>query len=299
MNKSSKELHHIEKFFSLSPDMLCIVTIAGYFERVNPAFKQILGYSSEELLAEPFVNLVHPDDLASTQAELDKLARGEATIHFENRYLCKSGQYRWFSWKAFYETKTGFLYAIARDITDKKALEKQLIELSRLDPLTSALNRRAFTEVCLIELKAAVRHHYPISLIIVDVDFFKEYNDNKGHIQGDKILRKVSSTIKRLLRRSTDLIARYGGDEFLILLSHTNLDQAINVAEHVRQTVEGLKIPYKIAGIQETLTITLGVTTIVPNKNYSVNQLIAAADAALYKAKKAGRNQVVGVDFNT
>lgn len=299
MNQFSKELYHIEKFFSLSPDLLCVANNAGYFERVNPAFTQILGYSMQELLSKPFINYVYVADIATTQAELDKLSQGStATIHFENRIICKDGTYRWYSWKAYYETETGLLYAIARDITEKKQLENKLIELSRLDHLTGVLNRRAFTEMCLTEIKVAVRHHYPISLVIIDVDYFKDYNDSQGHIQGDKILRKVSNTLKKQLRRSSDLISRYGGDEFLALLSHTNLEQALSVAEHLRTTVEQLKIPYEVGESPSYLTITLGVTTILPTKNYSVNQLIAAADAALYKAKNAGRNQVVGIDFS-
>ncbi len=298
MNEFSNKLYHFEKFFSLSPDLLCVANIAGYFEQVNPSFTQILGYSENELLAEPFVTFIHLEDIANTQAELAKLAKGIATIHFENRLKCKNGTFRWFSWKAFYETETGLLYATARDVTEKKELETKLIEFSRLDPLTAVLNRRAFTELCSSELKTAARNQYPISIIIIDVDYFKEFNDNKGHIQGDKILKKISKTLKKHLSKSTDLIARYGGDEFLVLLSHTNLLQAINVAEELRQSVENLKIPYKLTDTSKILSITLGVTTITPNKNYSVNQLIIAADEALYKAKKAGRNQVLGFDFN-
>ena len=297
MAKSNQESFHIEKFFSLSPDLLCISNIAGYFERVNPAFTQILGYSIEELLSQPFVNLIHPEDINQTQAELDKLAQGEVTLHFENRYRSKTGKYRWFSWKAYFETETGLLYAIARDITEKKILEEKLLEQTRLDPLTGVLNRRAFTEICSQELKDAVHKHFPISLVIIDVDYFKAYNDNKGHIQGDKILKKISKTIQKHLRNSTDLISRYGGDEFLVLLNHTTLKQAMSVAEHLRSSVDALKISYQNKNAQETISITLGVTTILPDKNYSVNKLIAVADAALYKAKKAGRNQVVGMRF--
>jgi len=299
MTKDSNTLFHIEKFFSLSPDLLCIANIAGYFESINPAFTQILGYSVEELMAQPFINLIHADDVKKTQAELDKLAQGDVTLNFESRYCCKSGEYRWFSWKAYFETETGLLYAIARDITEKKILEKKLLEQSRLDPLTDVLNRRAFTELSSKELKSAVRKQYPISLVIIDVDYFKEYNDNKGHIQGDKTLRKISKTIQKHLRRNTDLISRYGGDEFLLLLKQTTLEQAMNVAEHLRKTIDALNLSYENMSKKKNITITLGVTTILPDKNYSVNKLIAVADAALYKAKNAGRNQVVGMDFIT
>lgn len=297
MRELSKEIYHFEKFFSLSPDLLCVANIAGFFEQVNPAFTQLLGYSVAELLAKPFVKFIHPDDVANTRAEIAKLAMGEATIHFENRLKCKKGEFRWFSWKAYYETETGLLYAIARDVTDKKRLETRLIELSRFDPLTGVFNRRAFTELCSCELRAAAYDQYPISVIIIDVDFFKEFNDNKGHIEGDRVLKRISHTLKKHLPKATDLISRYGGDEFLVLLSHADLLEAMKVAELLRLSIERLDIPYTLADNSDVLSITLGVTTIIPEKNYSVNQLIIAADAALYKAKKAGRNQVFGFDF--
>src|SRR4029079_17677648 len=104
MDSTPNKHYHFEKFFSLSPDLLCVATITGYFERVNPAFTQLLGYSEYELLSEPFINFIHPADINNTQLELDKLTKGDATIHFENRLKCKEGEYRWFSWKAYYET---------------------------------------------------------------------------------------------------------------------------------------------------------------------------------------------------
>ncbi len=288
---------HIEKFFSLSPDLLCIASVAGYFVKINPSFTEILGYSENELLSQPFVNLIHPEDLDKTQAELNKLENGAERLHFENRYCCKDGEYRWFSWKAYYEVETGLLYAIARDVTEKKSMEKKLILQSQQDPLTEVLNRRAFTEICARQLKQAMKDKFPLSLVIIDVDFFKEFNDSKGHLQGDTVLKKISTTLHRQLRKNTDFISRYGGDEFIVLLSHTNLKQALEVAEHLRETVEHLKIFYGQNSKKEQVTITLGVTTILPSQDYSLNELISVADKALYQAKKAGRNQVIGVDF--
>lgn len=287
---------YFEKFFNLSPDLLCVISISGHFQYVNPAFTDILGYGKQELASESFLNFIHDDDLDLTQAELSKLEKNNSTIiYFENRYRCKNGLYRWYSWKAYFDNDTKLLYAIARDINDQKILENRLTELCRLDPLTDILNRRAFMEICLKELKSAVKHYLPISLLIIDIDYFKEYNDKKGHLQGDKILRRVAANIKEQLHRSTDLIFRYGGDEFLVLLINTSLEQALNTAEHLRRAVEAMKISYNIDHFSENLTITLGVTTIIPTKNFSVNELIAAADEALYRAKKAGRNQVVSL----
>lgn len=113
-----------EHLFALSPDMLCVANTNGYFERVNPAFKA-LGYSEEELLSRPFLDFVHPDDVAATVAEVHKLARGEATIHFANRYRCKDGSYRWLAWTSAPDS-AGKLYCIARDVTDERHRQEEL-----------------------------------------------------------------------------------------------------------------------------------------------------------------------------
>lgn len=115
-----------DRFFSLSLDMLCIAGMDGYFKRLNPSFTRIFGYSTDELLARPFLDFVHPDDRPATVAEVEKLSSGAPTIHFENRYRCQNGEWRWLSWNAQPVAEEGLLYAIARDITDQKAGEQAL-----------------------------------------------------------------------------------------------------------------------------------------------------------------------------
>jgi PAS domain S-box-containing protein len=113
-----------ERLFTLSPDLLCIANTEGYFERVNPAF-EVLGYSEQELLSRPFLDFVHADDVSATLAEVQKLARGEATIHFENRYRCKDGSYRWLAWTSAPDS-SGKLYCIARDVTEQRHRQEDL-----------------------------------------------------------------------------------------------------------------------------------------------------------------------------
>lgn len=292
-----KDHAHFEYLFKHAPDLLCIADIGGYFLKVNPAFNHTLGYTAEELLSQPFINFIHQDDVSTSLQQLEKLSSGKGPITFENRFRCKNGPHRWLSWKAFRNNDPEIMYAIARDITEHKLQEAHLLELIRLDPLTEVFNRRAFTEICNQELRLAVKHHSPLSLIIVDIDFFKEYNDRYGHLQGDLALKKISKELKKNIR-TTDSISRYGGDEFLLLLSHTNQLQAMNVAEHLRDTIEKLPIPNKETKTTTKITVTLGVTTIIPSKKYSIDHLIAIADRAMYQAKSSGRNGVVGLNLD-
>jgi PAS domain S-box-containing protein len=119
-----------ESFFTLLPNLLCIASLDGYFKRVNPAFEATLLYTSEELLSRPFLNFVHPEDKAATLAELEKLATKASSIHFENRYQCKDGSYKWLSWNSFPLIEEGLIYAIAHDITDSKQTKATLLERS-------------------------------------------------------------------------------------------------------------------------------------------------------------------------
>jgi PAS domain S-box-containing protein len=129
-------LREFQRYFDVSLDMLCIAGTDGFFKRVNPAFQRILGWSEKELLSRSFLEFTHPDDVASTQHEIDKLAQGIPTISFENRYQCKDGSYRHLLWNSYPEPESGLLYAIARDMTDLKE------ERERTEEEIRTLNRR-------------------------------------------------------------------------------------------------------------------------------------------------------------
>lgn len=166
-----------------------------------------------------------------------------------------------------------------------------LEELASLDSL-GILNRRGFDERLAAEWNRAKRSGASLALIYLDTDSFKAYNDHYGHPQGDACLRKVVSALIAVLRRASDFLARYGGDEFTAILADTSLVEAINMAEKMRSRVAELAIPHDHSGIAPYVTITLGVASRVPGDDDSGNDLVKDADAALYRAKRAGRNRV-------
>lgn len=169
---------------------------------------------------------------------------------------------------------------------------EKLERLSFLDGLTSIANRRRFDEFLQIEWRRGLRNGHPLSAILVDIDYFKAYNDTYGHESGDETLRKVAGALSATPNRPADLVARYGGEEFVVVLPGTDAGGARYLAERLRAGVEGLGIPHANSAAAPHVTISLGVATAVPRRDASPESLIEAADEALYEAKREGRNRV-------
>ena len=215
--------------------------------------------------------------------------------------------------------------AVALDeMTDKleereqelRDINNQLRELAQLDSLTGLANRRAFNAKLLTEWKLAIKRRHELSVLMIDVDHFKAFNDRYGHVQGDRCLRKVGEAIKSSTRASGDMIAaaahadgrgaekpnplgtdpqlaaRYGGEEFAVLLPAVDLDGAARIAERLRQAVEDLLIAHTAAPLG-FVSISVGVSSVVPDEQESPQDLTESADARLYEAKQRGRNIVV------
>ncbi|MFD2096138.1 diguanylate cyclase domain-containing protein [Corallincola platygyrae] len=166
---------------------------------------------------------------------------------------------------------------------------EQIIALSLLDPLTNIGNRRAFDNHLDEQWRIAARHQDLLGMVIIDIDFFKDYNDNLGHPQGDTCLQKVAGGIARFSRRPADLAARYGGEEFALLLPDTSMEGAALVAEELRQHIESMAEPHPTSKI---VTVSVGVAVAKVNNQLAPEKLIQAADDALYRAKANGRNRV-------
>lgn len=158
------------------------------------------------------------------------------------------------------------------------------------DSLTGIYNRRFFDEHYKIASHNAARQKYGLSIFMIDIDFFKDYNDYYGHLSGDKVIRTIAQTLKSQLFRASDVIARFGGEEFVLILPNLVAEQAEKYAEKLRETVFNLAIPHKNSPLSNQVTISIGLCTGVPSVEYDV---LGKADAALYLAKQEGRNRCI------
>ena len=179
-------------------------------------------------------------------------------------------------------------------VSQQQLLDTNLVlqRLMNSDGLTGLSNRRHFDEYMELEWRRSLREQSQLSLLMIDVDYFKAYNDSFGHLEGDEALRKVAAAIKDASARPSDLPARYGGEEFALVLPNTSQGGARLVAEKLRMTVAALKIPHNSPTEGSSLTISIGLSTITPKTGSKCRDLILAADKGLYSAKNNGRNQV-------
>ncbi|MDD1622102.1 MAG: diguanylate cyclase [Methylococcaceae bacterium] len=176
-------------------------------------------------------------------------------------------------------------------MTRRLAKAKRHLQLAYMDVLTQLPNRRYYDFFVNREWKRAMRQGYPLSMIMIDIDYFKIYNDKMGHIQGDHCLQHVAKTMRRYFRRAGDLIARYGGEEFCVVAA-CDTDQIAQLAEILRKSVEDMQLPHPGSKISSFVTISLGAATVVPDETMEFEELLRRADQSLYLAKENGRNRV-------
>ncbi|NJL90912.1 MAG: diguanylate cyclase [Coleofasciculaceae cyanobacterium SM2_1_6] len=174
-----------------------------------------------------------------------------------------------------------------------RELNLELKKLANLDGLTQVANRRRFDDYFLQEWSRAMREGQWLSLILCDVDYFKPYNDHYGHLAGDDCLQRVAQTMNDHVQRPADLVARYGGEEFVVLLPNTSSGGAEQVARNLQSRIQSLRLPHAQSTVKPYVTMSLGVASVIPRANLSPEDLISAADQALYQAKHQGRDRVV------
>jgi diguanylate cyclase (GGDEF)-like protein/PAS domain S-box-containing protein len=290
------------------------VGLDGTWLNVNRRCLEIVGYRKEELLKLTFADITHPDDLATDWSLVHELLRGERqTYSMEKRYFAKDQRQVWVNLTvSLVRKKDGtpdYFISVIEDITARKQIEAErdgLIEaleqrvrertadlekLSLTDPLTGIANRRCLDDRLEIEWKRAVRTRQPLSVLLIDVDHFKSLNDGFGHATADRALISIASGLNHLARRSSDLAARYGGDEFVLVLPDTGLEGAEIVARQFQEMVRAIDLRTPESPVAPAITVSQGVATAWPGTGGTCWSMLSDADRALYRAKHSGRDQ--------
>ncbi|MGE4317814.1 MAG: diguanylate cyclase [Deferribacterales bacterium] len=270
----------------------------GFITKASSAFCDISQYSRDELIGAPHNIVRHPDMPPEAFREMWKTIQKGGTWNGEIKNMKKDGTYYWVDAAVLpkYDSKNNIIgfAAIRTDITDKKRVE----DLTITDELTSLYNKRYFNRMFDFELRRAQRNGTDITLAVIDIDFFKNYNDTYGHLKGDKVLRRVALTLKKHLNRAGDYACRIGGEEFAVITMDMSPEQSFNLLEKIRKAVEDLKIEHSASEISSHVTISVGLYCGVPPMNTTVNNTFRKTDSALYNAKQAGRNRICVYDGN-
>jgi diguanylate cyclase (GGDEF)-like protein/PAS domain S-box-containing protein len=287
------------------PSLITVKDRHEHIQIANQASATLYGTTPEAMVGKLETD-INPN-LSASEAEHyrrinDQVMGSRQPYQTEQAMTDRAGASRWYKIivSPFYDGKGEVTGVLGNwiDITDRKAIETELKEaneklerLATLDGLTQVPNRRCFDQYLKQEWLRMVREQQPLSLILFDVDFFKSYNDHFGHQQGDEALIAVAQAAGRAVKRAADLIARYGGEEFGIVLPNTRRTGAEIVAKTVQAEVAALLIDHPKSKVNEYLTVSIGIASVVPTQDQSPEDLIAAADAALYQAKRRGRNR--------
>ena len=284
-----------------SVDVICRVGLDLVLRYASPSSERIMGWRPEELVGSGPEKTVLAEDLpliaeAAARLRQTSVFNSPATV----RVRRKDGSLIWMEMNArlVRDATTGDaeeVVLVMRDVSERKALEEQLAMMAHTDSLTGLANRRAFDEVLESEWQRTLRDGSAISLLLLDLDNFKQFNDHYGHQAGDDCLRAVAAALRSRMR-GTDLAVRYGGEELAAILPLTGCGDAVEIAEQVRLAVARLCIPH--SGNSEgafLVTASIGIATAVACKGGSVRMpetLLVSADGALYKAKAEGRNRI-------
>lgn len=275
------------------------------FSYIGPQIEPLLGWSQQSWIsAQDWIDRMHPEDrdfvvnfcVTQSQMGVDHEA--------DYRALTRDNGYVWIrdvvhvvrNAEGEVESLVGFMFDISeRKITEEKllSLQKELEALSFKDGLTGIANRRRFDAALDTEWHSAQRSGEPLSLILLDIDYFKQYNDRYGHLQGDQCLIQIAQTLQSAAARPRDLVARFGGEEFVVLLPNTDEAAAAKVAERCLQSIDQLQLPHSRSLCCSHITASLGVGTIQASPDMTFSQFLDTVDHQLYAAKQQGRHRIV------
>lgn len=282
-----------------SSDMVSRIGLDNRLLYVSPSCVRITGWSAEELLGTSALAGIHPDDMERVEQAIAALKNGEAEearFVYRQRHRDKGGIWAEAALHVTPAADSGEIdgvVAVMRDITEQKDLQDKLASLAATDALTGLANRRAFDERLADEWARARRDGTQLSLLLIDVDHFKKFNDHYGHLAGDGCLRALGRILSAITRRPADLAARYGGEEFAVMLPNTGPDGCNEVGEGIRQALHDLAMVHAQNPPSRLVTVSVGAATSLPSQASDSSTLVAAADRALYAAKDSGRDRLV------
>ena len=275
------------------------------FAYIGPQIEPLLGWTPESWVSvEDWAERMHPDDRDWVVNFC--VTQSESGIDHEADYraLTRDGDYVWIrdvvhvlrNDDGEVEALVGFMFDISeRKKTEQElaALQRQLEEYSFKDGLTGVANRRMFDKVMEESWNDALRRRQPLSMLLLDIDYFKQYNDLHGHLAGDECLRRVGRILQSAARRSSDFVARFGGEEFVVVMPETDRSAAIMVAERCRTLLLKEQIAHGASGVGQLVTVSIGLGTITPGRDDNLTDFLKRVDERLYQAKNGGRNRMV------
>ena len=283
-------------------DVVTRLDLSGRRLYMSPSIEKMLGWTPAEALQHEGYEIVHPAHREFVRGAVNRLGPTERAAICEYLMRSKSGDYIWVESQFSFVPETGRsppeVLVVVRDISKRKAAEEQLVaanarlkDLSETDTLSGIANRRKFDETLEREFKRCYRSQSELSLLFIDIDKFKAFNDTYGHTAGDECIQRVAGALKSALKRPGDLVARYGGEEFAVLLPETGARNAETVAEALRLAVSDMAIAHE-GNSHGHVTISVGLAASRCDPASDPATVLAAADTALYVSKQDGRNRV-------
>lgn len=304
-NRLEEELRKNDELYRFitenTTDLISYINPNGCYRYISPSSKCMLDYNQDELIGRNLYEYLHPDEVEHVTSLILEADSDLDFASFTHRLKLKDNTFIWLETNARTirgnSQKLEGIVAVSRDITERIEKEKNLQEtnvmlrfIANMDGLTGIANRRFFDERLQEEWKRTKRNSLPFSAIMIDIDYFKKYNDYNGHQAGDDCLRRIAKTLKDTLKRPGDFAARYGGEEFVILLPETDDQGAAHVAAMLQANVIKLNIPYTPEEHKPVVTISIGCATLIPNERLNPEDLIKLADEKLYLSKESRIN---------
>jgi diguanylate cyclase (GGDEF)-like protein/PAS domain S-box-containing protein len=301
------ELHRL--VIDNSRDIIILADFDGHRSFVSAAAVQWNMWTPQEILGHASLELVHPEDKLKIVPILQRMRQGGEGALIECRLRKRGGTYLWVeaNLRPVRDPKSGLPIGVlnmVRNVDERKAAEQELRNAYRAlealavtDSLTHLANRRRFDQYLTSEWRRAMREHLPLSMLLIDVDWFKSYNDTYGHLRGDSCLNQVAEAAQDTVTRPADLVARFGGEEFAVILPETDAEGALVVAQQIRRALSRRSLEHRGSPFG-FLTVSIGCATVIPALGQTSVTLIQQADDAMYAAKGNGRNQVCSAAQN-